>query len=177
MITFCGVGAHHQNGIIENKNKTFTLGACTLFLHGMRYWPQMIYTMFWPFAMKAFAKQMNNLHVDLNSKTPESKMYGVSLNKIPVNAEGAGPPKWKPRSCIRVYLGHSPFHAGSIALIFNPKSGCVSPQYHVIFDNDFTTVPFMDQGDILPNWADLCWHSAESSTDDPSTWHSNGYLG
>ena len=26
-ITFCGVGAHHQNGIAENRNKMLTLGA------------------------------------------------------------------------------------------------------------------------------------------------------
>ena len=25
-LTFCGVGAHHQNGIIENKNKILTTG-------------------------------------------------------------------------------------------------------------------------------------------------------
>lgn len=31
------VGAHHQNGIIENKNKQLTLGARTLLLHGIRY--------------------------------------------------------------------------------------------------------------------------------------------
>ena len=35
-ITFCGVGAHYQNGIIENRNKMLTLGARTLLLHGMR---------------------------------------------------------------------------------------------------------------------------------------------
>jgi hypothetical protein len=44
--TFCGVGAHHQNGIIENRNKQLTLGACTLLLHGMRHWPQMVDSMF-----------------------------------------------------------------------------------------------------------------------------------
>ena len=49
-ITFCAVGAHHQNGIIENKNKMLTLSAQTLLLHGIRMWPQMIDTMFWPFA-------------------------------------------------------------------------------------------------------------------------------
>jgi hypothetical protein len=38
-ITFCGVGTHHQNGIIENRNTQFTLGACTLLLHGMHHWP------------------------------------------------------------------------------------------------------------------------------------------
>ena len=52
-ITFFGVGAHHQNGIVENKNKMLTLGARTLLLHGMRMWPTMIDSMFLPFSMKA----------------------------------------------------------------------------------------------------------------------------
>jgi hypothetical protein len=34
-ITFCAVGAHHQNGIIENKNKMLTLAARTLLLHSI----------------------------------------------------------------------------------------------------------------------------------------------
>ena len=38
-ITFCRVGAHHQNVIVENKNKMLTLGAQTLLLHSMRMWP------------------------------------------------------------------------------------------------------------------------------------------
>ena len=50
-LTFCGVGAHHQNGIIENKNKILTTGARTLLLHGIRMWLQMIDDMFWPFVM------------------------------------------------------------------------------------------------------------------------------
>jgi hypothetical protein len=29
-ITFCGFGAHHQNGIVENKNKQLTQGSCIL---------------------------------------------------------------------------------------------------------------------------------------------------
>ena len=35
-ITFCGVGVHHQNGIIKNKNKMLTLAARTLLLCGIR---------------------------------------------------------------------------------------------------------------------------------------------
>ena len=34
-ITFCAVGTHHQNGIIENQNKMLTLAARTLLLHGI----------------------------------------------------------------------------------------------------------------------------------------------
>ena len=38
-ITFCGIGMHHQNRIIENKNKKLTTGGHTLLLHGRRMWP------------------------------------------------------------------------------------------------------------------------------------------
>ena len=62
------------------------------------------------------------------------------------SAGGPGPPKWEPRSQIGIYLGHSPFHAGSVTLVFNPLTGQVSPQYHVVFDNDFSTVPYMYGG-------------------------------
>ena len=63
-LTFCDVGAHHQNSIIENKNKVLTTGARTLLLHGIRMWPQMIYDMFWPFTMKAVAERLNSLQID-----------------------------------------------------------------------------------------------------------------
>jgi hypothetical protein len=35
-IIFCAVGSHHQNGIIENKNKMLTLATRTLLLHGIQ---------------------------------------------------------------------------------------------------------------------------------------------
>jgi hypothetical protein len=89
---------------------------------------------------------MNN-----EGNTPESLMYGVDLERIAIKnfhtlfcpiyvldhrLQSAGvpdPPKWEPRSRIGVYLGHSPFHAGSVALVFNPKTVRVCPQYHIIF--------------------------------------------
>jgi hypothetical protein len=82
------------------------------------------------------------------------------------SAGGPGPPKWKPCSCIGVYLGHSPFHAGSVALVFNPPTGRVSPQYHVVFDDTFLTVPFMDNSMVPPHWADLHKHSTERATNE-----------
>ena len=56
-ITYCGVGAHHQNGIVEGKNKIPTQGAHTLLLHGIQMWPiNMITSMFWPFAQWQWLK-------------------------------------------------------------------------------------------------------------------------
>jgi hypothetical protein len=36
----------------------------------------------------------------------------------------------------------------------------------VIFDNDFTTVPYMEQGEVLPNWEELSCLSTESAKDE-----------
>jgi hypothetical protein len=83
-IEFCGVGAHHQNRIVENRNKQLTQTARVLLLQGMRMWPQMVDQMFWPFAIKAAAERMNSLHIDTNGHTPESKFYGVNIENIPV---------------------------------------------------------------------------------------------
>eukprot|EP00957_Ditylum_brightwellii_P049993 3789551-Ditylum_brightwellii.AAC.1 len=38
-ITFCGVGAHHQNKISKNWIKQLTLKSCTMLLHAKLYWP------------------------------------------------------------------------------------------------------------------------------------------
>ncbi len=50
-ITFCAVGAHHQNGIVERHIKELTLISRTLLLHAKRHWPDYITTMMWPFAL------------------------------------------------------------------------------------------------------------------------------
>ncbi len=168
-IDFCGVGAHHQNGIVKNRNKQLTQTARVLLLHSMRMWPQMVDQMFWLFAIKAAAERTDSLHIDSEGHTPESIVYGVNIENILVetfhtmfcscyildsrlhNAGSIGLPKWEPRSNICVYLGHSPFHARSVALVYNPSTGHVSPQYHVVFDNDFTTVLYMEAGTIPPH--------------------------
>ena len=62
-ITFCGVGAHHQNGIVKNKNKRLTTGARTLLINGMRMWPQRIDEMFWSFAIKSITEMLNSLQI------------------------------------------------------------------------------------------------------------------
>jgi hypothetical protein len=83
-IEFCGVGAHHQNGIIKNRNKQLTQTARVILLHDMRMWPQIVDQMFWPFAIKAAAERMNSLHINTDGHTPESKFYGVNIENIPV---------------------------------------------------------------------------------------------
>ena len=61
-------------------------------------------------------------------------------------------------------MGHSPAHAGSVALVLNPKTGLVSPQFHVVFDDDFSTVPSLRSGSVPDNWHQLVRNSREKST-------------
>ena len=50
-ITFCGVGSHHQNSIIERKVQTVTLGARIFILHAKIYWPEAITPMLFPYVL------------------------------------------------------------------------------------------------------------------------------
>ena len=54
-----------------------------------------------------------------------------------LQSSSIGPPKWDPRTRLGIYVGRSPYHAGSVALVLNPRTGHVSPQYHLVFDDDF----------------------------------------
>jgi hypothetical protein len=49
-------------------------------------------------------------------------------------------PKWKPRSWLGVYVGHSLQHAGNVPVIYNPSTTHVSPQIHVVFVEQFSTI-------------------------------------
>ena len=68
--------------------------------------------------------------------------------------------------CLGIYVGHSPFHAGSVALVLNPRTGHVSPQFHVVFDDHFTTVQFMEKNEVPPHWAELVENSYEKVTEE-----------
>ena len=66
-------------------------------------------------------------------KTNQSKNFTLFipiyvLDASLQNSEGAGQKTLGPRSRIRVYLGHLPFHAGRVALVWNLNTGCVSPK-------------------------------------------------
>ena len=176
-ISFCGVEAHHQNGIIERHIQELTYGARTLLLHAKRHWPEVIGPLLWPYAWKAYEQIMNELRTNDNGKSPLQNFSDVDYKATLTNYHTWGcpvfvlknpgqQPKWEPKSRAGIYLGHSPCHAGSVAMVLNPKTLHVSPQYHVVFDDEFTTVPFMRNGEIPPQWEDLVKKSSEHATNE-----------
>ena len=119
--------------------------------------------------------------MDLNLETPDmrfsiTKAVNVQLNhyhtfgclvyildsRLQTNPKGV--PKWEPRSRLGIYVGHSPAHAVILALFLNPKTGLVSPQYHVVYDDQFSTAHHMRGLTFPPNWAQLVKNSSELVT-------------
>ena len=149
-ITYCAVGAHHQNGIVERHIGILTHGAQTGVLHAQRRWPEAIGTILWPFAWKDFECRYNNLFLDSDGLSPLNHFTGTLVRTdvcrfhpfgCPVfvlaaglQSEGSTIPKWDPRARVGTYLGHSPCHSGNVALVLNPKTLRVSPQYHLVFE-------------------------------------------
>ena len=70
-----------------------------------------------------------------------------------------GPLKWEPRSCAGIY----PFRALLVALVLNQETGRVLNQFHVVFDDEFSTFPFMREGTIPPNCTYLVQHRSQSN--------------
>ena len=64
-------------------------------------------------------------------------------------------PRWKPRTTRCVNMGLSPLHATSVPLVLNPDTGAITPQFHVVFDNWFTTVA--SSFDQLPYFNSTEW--------------------
>ena len=83
-LTFCWFGSHHKNTIVEIKIQTLTLGDRTLILHAKRYWTDAITTMLWPYELKDFSDQLNELKVDDDVITPPmEKFAGTTLYITP----------------------------------------------------------------------------------------------
>ena len=182
-ITFCGVGAHHQNGVAERAIGDLTGIARTFLVTGMYKWPEMVTKMLWPSALQHACDRHNNLNFDAAGYTPHHKLTGqhgnidistyhpwgcpVYVLQDKLQSGAAKAPKWDPRARLGVYLGYSPFHSRKVALVLNPHTGHVSPQYHVTFDDDFSTLPFVRKGIEPPHWTTLFDQSTYKATDSP----------
>ena len=156
-LKYCGVNAHFQNAVAERRIRLLQDHARTMLLHAKHRWPDAIETSLWPYATRA-ANEIHNATPDVNrydDKSPTELFTGSqvapNLQHIkpfgcPVyvldNAMQAGKKisKWEIRSRLGIYLGMSPHHARSVALVLNLETGHVSPQFHVKFDSKFETV-------------------------------------
>ena len=169
-MTFCGVGSHFQNGIAEKRIRDLTEYARTLLVHGSQIWPEAVKLSLWPFALKEAERVFNELRIGDDGLTPLERLTKTTHKPelkhehplfCPVYAldeklQGSSSlPRWKPRSRVGVYVGRSKYHASSVALVLNLETGNVSPQYHLTFDDTFSTIEYLCKRKIPPFWEDL----------------------
>ena len=62
-LTFCGVGAHHQNGIAERMIQTLTGSARAMLVHAISVWPEAITISLWPYALYHASDRHNRLQI------------------------------------------------------------------------------------------------------------------
>ena len=60
-LSFAGVGAHHQNGIAENKIRLLQSQARTMLIHAAKRWPDAVTANLWPYAIRMANESSNEL--------------------------------------------------------------------------------------------------------------------
>jgi hypothetical protein len=156
-LSFSGVGAHHQNGIAERAIQTVTNMARACMIHAQLHWPEHSFIDLWPMAMSYAIWVYNKIPHNGAGLSPEElfsgiKSTGSQLQRChvfscpiyvldPALQDGKKIPKWDSKARQGVFVGFSREHSTSVPLVLNPRTGHVSPQFHVIFDDAFWTVP------------------------------------
>jgi hypothetical protein len=92
--------------------------------------------------------------------------------------QGRKMPRWQPRSRRGVNLGLSLQHSSEVTLVLNLTTGSIDTQYHLVFDDQFTTVSSIEREmDTPSHWEDLCLESAvRIVTDHPTTYLKDDWL-
>ena len=154
-LSYCGVNAHFQNGIAERQIRDLQEQTRMCMLYAMNKWKRMILICLWPYAMRHANDVANSTPRKGEDGSPIERFTGVPIRpklrhyhafRCPTYVldnslqSGQGAPKWKQRARLGICLGPSPSHARTVALILNPRTGHVSPQFHVKFDDFFETV-------------------------------------
>jgi hypothetical protein len=154
-ITFCGVNAHFQNGQAERRIRTIQDQGRTQLLHAMSRWSLAISHHLWPYAIMNVASRMNDMARTGEEKTRIELFTGSETRPNLKNHHHIGAPtyvldnsmqggkklpKWMAQARVGVYLGKSLRHVRNISLVLNPRTGMVSPQFHVKVDDTFETV-------------------------------------
>ena len=164
-----GTGAHHQNPHAERAIQTVTQSARAMLLHLQIHWPDQYDTRLWPLAL-SYATWLYNHTPKRNGLAPielfcgvktsceylkRAKVFGAPVYVLdPKLQDGRKIPKWSTRSRRGMFLGFSPDHSSSVGLILNLKTGSITPQFHFVVDQKFTTVPGGQMDRTLPEITD-----------------------
>ena len=171
-LTLSGVGAHHQNAVAEREIGVVFNLARTMMLHAKLRWPKCVSAKLWPMVLKHTQHLVNHipgrntvcpLDIILKTTVPRDHLKNLHVWGAPSYVldprlqDGQKIPKWEPRSRRGMNLGWSPLHASTVPLILNLTTGHISPQFHVVFDDWFTTVSTDEKAPEDDDIEDTIW--------------------
>jgi hypothetical protein len=150
------VRGHWQNGIAERSIGVIQNVARTILLQAMSLWPAVMNESFWPFAIRHAVNVYNHTVRSGAAASPWELFTGETSTRKLVDWHVFGSPvyvlhkslqdasgsrhKWQSCCWQGVYLGQSPMHASNVALVYNPATTHVTPQFHVTYDDTFSSV-------------------------------------
>ena len=142
--------------------------ARVMMIHAAIHWHEMADTQLWPMAVQYSVFIYNHLPnvqtgvspYDRFTRTtwPIKHIHNLHVWGCPVYVlhkslqDGNKLSRWRARSKRCVYMGMSPFHKEDVALVLNPESGAITAQFHVVFDDTFSTISTAEQD--LPDFYD-----------------------
>ena len=178
-ITYAGTGAHHHNGIAERAIQTVMSCARTMLLHAAIHWPEAANTQLWPLAVHHAMYLYNSMphnetglspnDLFTRTKHPSKRFSDLHPLFCPAYAldkriaDGYKLPRWTPRSDRYIFVGFSDRHASSVPLLLNPRTGSIVSNYHVVFDDWFSTVS--TSVDTLPDFGTDDWNRLFGDSD------------
>jgi hypothetical protein len=181
---FSGVNAQWQNGFVERSNGTLCAAARSMLNHAISRWDKTITAELWPSAIQHVATIYNTTKrrsrdYDLSpweqftgerSKIDQTDMHSLFCPVYVLYRrmqEGTSPPKWTKRTTQKVYVGHLHQYSKSVRMVWDPKTKLVSPQFHVMFDDNFDTVQAPDPNIKQADTMDWLFKTNRYTYDDP----------
>jgi hypothetical protein len=125
-----------------------------MILHFYLHWPQRFRLDIWPYSVY-YAVWIWNYFSDTTTPIEvfnkaafldhkhlqRTRVFGCPVYVLaPTLQDAKKLPKWHKRSWKGVFLEFSPLHHTTVALVLNPDTGNITPQYHVVFDETFSTI-------------------------------------
>ena len=189
---FCGANAHHKNGVAERAVQSVSNMARALILHASAHWKDGIDASLWPMAVTYATHLYNHLpnaqglcpaDVFTGSTVPRHRLKDIHVWGCPVYVldphlqAGQKLPRWQPRSRRGVFMGFSNLHSSEVPLVLDLQTGSITPQYHVVFDDHFSTVTSVEREiDPPDNWNQLCLENTTYIPTEPVTDETNNQV-
>ena len=157
--SFSGVGAKHQNARAERTIQTISYWARQMMVHAALHWPRdgANSVRLWAFAISHAAWLYNRLpNKNLGWKSPlevftktksdhrellRTHVWGCPAFVLEAKLQdGHKLPKFNRRARMGQFLGYSDEHSTLVARVRHLQTNHVSPQFHVVFDDMFSTI-------------------------------------